>query len=126
MVDVMTPYLILEIHGEDRIEAATIAHTGSGEKTRLKVDAVLMARGQITNLEPVRAWGIELIDNGIKVDRTMRTSVPGIFAAGDIVVYPGKVRTINAGAGEAAIAINHSKVFIDPSVSAQPDYTAER
>lgn len=126
MVNVMTPYKLKEIHGSDVIEAATIANTVTNEEIRLKVDAILMARGQITNMEPVKAWGVELVNNGIKVDRTMKTSVPGIFAAGDVVVYPGKVTTINAGAGEAAIAVNNAKIYLDPDSAAQPNYTAEK
>lgn len=121
-VDVLTPYMLKEIHGSNAIEAATISHCVSNEEIRLKVDAILMARGQITNMEPVKSWGIELINNGIKVDRKMSTTIPGVFAAGDVVIYPGKVRTINAGAGEAAIAVNNAKTMIDPSASAQPEY----
>ncbi len=124
-VDVMTPYELLEIHGVEKVEAATIIHSETREKVRLKVDAVLMARGQLTNLEPVRSWGLELKENGVVVERTMQTSIPGLFAAGDIIYYPGKVKTIVAGAGEAAIAINNAKAFIDPSASPQPRYTAE-
>ena len=124
MVDIMSPYMLKEIHGTDSVEAATIFNTVNYEEIRLKVDAVLMARGQITNMEPMRAWGVELINNGIKVDRQMRTNVPGIFAAGDVVVNPGKVRTINAGAGEAAIAVNNAKALVDPNAPVQPDYTA--
>jgi thioredoxin reductase len=124
-VDVMTPYELLEVHGKEKVEAATIIHSESREKVRLKVDAVLMARGQLTNLEPVRNWGLELKDNGIVVERTMQTSVQGIFAAGDIVYYPGKRKTIVSGAGEAAIAINNAKTFVDPTSSLQPPYTAE-
>lgn len=123
-VDVMSPYLLKELHGEKAIEAASVIHAVTGEVIRLKIDAVIMARGQITNLEPMRAWGFELLNNGVKVDRSMATSCPGVFAAGDIVIYPGKVRTINAGAGEAAIAINKAKAFIDPGAPVQPEYTA--
>jgi thioredoxin reductase (NADPH) len=124
-VDVMTPYMLRKIHGTDRITAATIAHCVTNEEIRLKVDAVLMARGQLCNMETVSAWGVEMLNGGIKVDRSMRTSVPGIYAAGDVVVYPGKVRTINAGAGEAAIAVNNAKALVDPGSTVQPPYTAE-
>lgn len=125
LVDVMTPYELLEIHGKDRIEAATIIQRDTGETTRLKADIVLMARGQITNLEPIRAWGIKLERNGIAVDRKMQTSLPGVFAAGDIVIYPGKIKSIAAGVGEAATAVNNAKVCIEPSARMQPPYTAD-
>ena len=111
-VDVMTPYELLQVHGKHRVEAATILNSKTRETTRLKVDAVVMARGQLTNLEPIKAWGIELRDNGVAVERNMQTSVAGIFAAGDIVVYPGKLNTIAAGAGEAAIAINSANTYL--------------
>jgi thioredoxin reductase len=122
MVDVMSPYHLKQIHGTPQVEAATIVNQLTGDETRLKVDAVLMARGQLTNLEHVQAWGVEMDAVGIKVDRSMRTSVEGIFAAGDIVSYDGKIFTINAGAGEAAIAANNAKVFIDPGTTLQPKH----
>lgn len=121
-VDVMTPYELLQINGKHNIESVTIIHSGSREKIRLKVDAVLMARGQLTNLEPIRNWGIKLVDNGVLVNRSMQTSIPGIFAAGDIVAYPGKQKSIAAGAGEAAIAVNNAKAQVDPGAPAQPPH----
>ena len=125
MVDVMSPYYLKDIHGKGQVDAATIKHNVTGEEIRLKVDAVLMARGQLTNMEPVKTWGAELTDNHIAVDEKMSTSVPGLFAAGDAISYAGKVNTINAGAAEAAIAANNAKAFIDPTASVQPEYSAK-
>jgi thioredoxin reductase (NADPH) len=42
----------------------------------------------------------------------MSTNLPGVYAAGDIVTYPGKVLLITAGSGEAATAVNTAKEFI--------------
>lgn len=124
-VDVMTPYELLEIHGDDMVEAASVARCGSDEVVRLKVEAVLMARGRLTNLVNLGDWGLELERNGVAVDRAMQTSIPGVFAAGDIVHYPGKLKSITAGASEAATAVNNAAAYLNPSADAQPDYTAE-
>jgi ferredoxin/flavodoxin---NADP+ reductase len=55
----------------------------------------------------------------------MATSVPGIYAAGDITDYPGKIRLISVGFGEAATAINNAAVAIDPAASLFPGHSTE-
>jgi thioredoxin reductase len=113
-VEVLTPYELIEIHGDQNVTAATVARLDTGEALRLKVDAVLMARGQLTNLVPMREWGLKTERNGVVVDAGMRTSIPGVFAAGDIVYYPGKIKSISAGAAEAATAINSAAAYLNP------------
>jgi len=55
----------------------------------------------------------------------MRTSLPRVFAAGDITEYPGKVRLIAVGFGEAATAVNNAAVAIDPSAHVFPGHSSE-
>ena len=47
--------------------------------------------------------------------QTMETNRPGIFAAGDITTYPGKLKLIATGVAEACIAVNHAVHFINPA-----------
>jgi thioredoxin reductase len=119
-VEVLTPYELIEVHGDQRVSAATVARLDTGEATRLKVDAVLMARGQLTNLVPMKEWGLKTERNGVVVDAGMRTSIPGAFAAGDIVYYPGKLKSISAGAAEAATAINTVEAYLNTGARNQP------
>jgi thioredoxin reductase (NADPH) len=56
----------------------------------------------------------------------MATSIPGIFAAGDIARFDGKLNLIATGFGEAATAANYCKNFIDPSAKAFPGHSSEK
>lgn len=58
--------------------------------------------------------------NSIVVNSKMETAVPGIYAAGDICTYDGKVKLIACGFGEAPTAVNNAKAFIDPKAKIQP------
>ena len=58
------------------------------------------------------------------VDTAMRTNVPGVFAAGDITDYDGKVRLISVGFGEVATAVNNAAVHLDPTAHVFPGHTS--
>jgi len=68
----------------------------------------------------LQEWGIELERNSIKVNTRMETNIEGIYAAGDVTTFDGKVKLIATGLGEAPIAVNHAKVYIDPKARLQP------
>ena len=74
---------------------------------------------------PLQQWGIEVEKRHVVVDPAMRTSLPRVFAAGDITEYPGKVRLIAVGFGEAATAVNNAAVAIDPSAHVFPGHSSE-
>jgi thioredoxin reductase (NADPH) len=61
----------------------------------------------------------------IPVSASMQTSVPGIFAAGDINDYPGKVRLIAVGFGEAATAVNNAAHYLDPGQPVFPGHSTD-
>ena len=82
-------------------------------QTSGEVDAIVLSIGMLTNLEPFRQWGLSIVGNGIAVGTDMATNMPGVYAAGDIVTYSGKILLISAGAGEAATAVNAAKEYID-------------
>ena len=60
----------------------------------------------------------------IKVDFTMSTSRRGIFAAGDIASFPGKLKLIATGFAEACVAVNYAKHYLDPSANVFPGHTS--
>ncbi len=113
-----------EIHGEDRVIGATAVNTFSGEEQFFDVEMIVLNLGFLTNLKPLRKWGLELEYNAIKVDTLMRTNLRGVFAAGDIVHHPGKLKLISTGTGEAAIAVNNAVHFIDPSQEIEPGHSS--
>ena len=59
------------------------------------------------------------------VDPAMRTTLSRVFAAGDVTDYPGKVRLIAVGFGEAATAINNATVALDPDAHVFPGHSSE-
>ncbi|MFQ5688866.1 MAG: NAD(P)/FAD-dependent oxidoreductase [Gemmatimonadota bacterium] len=114
---------VQEIHGTDRLDGVTIFHNKTQERHRLEVEDVLALIGFVPNIGPIADWGLDLDGNTIRVDTRMRTNLPGVFAAGDIVSYDGKLDLISTGFGEAAIAVNNAVHFIDPSAKVDPGHS---
>ncbi|TBH20201.1 NAD(P)/FAD-dependent oxidoreductase [Thermus thermamylovorans] len=123
---VLTPYEVRRIEGDRWVRQAVIFHNGTQEEQALEVDAVLILAGYLTKLGPLAGWGLELEKNKIKVDTTMATSIPGVYACGDIVTYPGKLPLIALGFGEAAIAANHAAAYANPALKVNPGHSSER
>jgi ferredoxin/flavodoxin---NADP+ reductase len=118
-------YEIKEVHGDGKVEAVTIVQSKTKEEAKLEADAVLCALGFISDLSELRAWGITIEGNGVVIDAfTMETSVQGIYAAGDIINHPGKLKLIACGTSEAAIAVNQAMVRINPNNKVQPVHSS--
>jgi thioredoxin reductase len=116
---------IKEVHGAEMVSAVTVLQTKTKEEIRVESDAVLCALGFVSDLGEVKKWGIELDGNGIKVDTaTQETSVKGIYAAGDVVAHPGKLKLIACGTSEAAIAVNQAMNYMDPTQKVQPVHSS--
>ena len=84
----------------------------------------MAALGFIANIGPIADWGLELEKRHITVDTQMRTNLPGVFAAGDIAVYPGKVPLISIAFGEAALAVNNAAPIINPELGVFPGHSS--
>ncbi len=93
--------------------------------TTLPCQAVVAALGFVADLGPIQQWGVEVLKRHVVVDSSMRTSLGRVFAAGDITEYPGKVRLIAVGFGEAATAVNNATVAIDPTAKVFPGHSSE-
>lgn len=115
---------VTKIHGAGRVSGVDISVTGGGTE-RLPADTVVAALGFTADLGPLATWGLELHRRHIRVDSTMATNLPRVFAAGDIVEYPGKVRLIATGFGEAATAVNNAAVVIDPAAHLFPGHSSD-
>ena len=116
---------IKEVHGDGRVEAVTIMNTKTKEQEREACDAVLCALGFISDLAELREWGIAVEGHGVLVDPiSMETSVKGIYAAGDIISHPAKLKLIACGTSEAAIAVNQAMVYLHPQQKVQPVHSS--
>jgi len=124
-VQMITNAQVTALEGDRVLERAIVSVRGEDEPRVLPADKVVAALGFTANLGPLREWGLELRDNRhLVVDTAMRTTIPGVFAAGDITDYDGKVRLISVGFGEVATAVNNAAVFIDPSAHVFPGHTS--
>ncbi|GAE32206.1 NAD(P)/FAD-dependent oxidoreductase [Halalkalibacter hemicellulosilyticus] len=119
-VHIKTPFAIKRLVGEgDTLRQVVIAHK-NGDEEVVNTDHIIVNYGNISSLGPIKSWGLEMDRQSIIVNSKMETNIKGIFAAGDIVNYEGKVKLIAVGLGEAPIAINHAKSYIDPASRVQP------
>lgn len=125
-VKVITDAEVTALHGGDAVTHADITVKGEAAPRRVESQRIVAALGFLANLGPLREWGLELHDNRhIVVDSAMRTAVPGIFAAGDVVDYDGKVRLISVGFGEVATAVNNAAVHINPDAQLFPGHSTD-
>lgn len=113
------------VHGGERLEAVTIFDNRSGEEMTIECDNLLLNLGFLTNLGPIKEWGIDIDKNAIRTDSTMQTNIPGVYAAGDICTYIGKLKLIATGVGEAGTAANFAKTYIDPKAKAFPGHSSD-
>jgi len=123
-VTILTPYEIASLTGDTRIEQVTINNKETGKKKTISIDALIVSYGFISSLGPIKNWGLQIEKNAICVNTKMETNIPGIFAAGDIATYPGKVKLIAVGFGEAPTAVNNAKKYIDPEARLQPGHSS--
>jgi thioredoxin reductase (NADPH) len=105
-INVMFRSELKEIQGNECVNRAIVYNNETEEDSTIDLDAIVINIGFSPNLARATEWGIELDKKGkqIPVDASMRTSVEGIFACGDIVAYPGKDKRIVTGCGEGATA----------------------
>ena len=97
---------VTSIEGRGKVERAVVYDNRTLKKEVLEVDAVIVNIGFEPKVTPLPKWGIALEgERLIKVRADMATSVPGIYACGDIVSYPGKDKRIVTGCGEAVTAV---------------------
>lgn len=114
-VDTKTPFEIEELlSDDDGITQALISEVKGEESFKLDVDSVIVNFGFITDLGPLKKWGLDISRNSIEVNQQMETNIEGIYSTGDICLYKGKPKLIATGFGESTIAVNQAMLRIDP------------
>jgi thioredoxin reductase (NADPH) len=96
------------------------------QKTTRSVDAdvVLPMLGFVSDLGALGEWGLTLVKDEIVVNSQMETGRPGIYAAGDVTAYPGKLKLIATGFAEAATAVNQAVHWIYPEKKVMPGHSS--
>jgi thioredoxin reductase (NADPH) len=123
-VEVLTPFVPTELVGEDKINQIVLEEVKSERKEIINIDELIVNFGFVSSLGPIKNWGLEIEKNSIVVNSRMETNVEGIYAAGDICTYDGKVKLIASGFGEAPTAVNNAKAYIDPKAKVQPGHSS--
>ncbi|HSW46400.1 MAG TPA: NAD(P)/FAD-dependent oxidoreductase [Phycisphaerae bacterium] len=123
-VTIKTFHELKAVHGNERVERATIIESRTKAEETLEVESVLINIGFSSTLGPIHDWGLTLDKHGIVANSRMETNLPGVYAAGDVASYPGKLKLIATGFGEAAMAVNHAKAFIDPASKSFPGHSS--
>ncbi|PFJ05318.1 ferredoxin--NADP(+) reductase [Bacillus cereus] len=119
-VGVKVPYVPIELVGDEQISQMVLEHTKTQQKELIDIDDLLVNYGFVSSLGPMKEWGLDIEKNSIKVNSKQETNIPGIYAAGDICTYEGKVKLIASGFGEGPTAVNNAKAYIDPKAKVQP------
>jgi thioredoxin reductase len=122
-VTLLTDAQISGVRGDPNVTEVDV--DVAGETQTLPCDKLVAALGFTANLGPLMEWGLEIRKRQIVVDTMGRTTVEGVYAAGDIVDYQGKVKLIATGFGEVATAVNNAAAFLNPDVSAFPGHLSD-
>jgi thioredoxin reductase (NADPH) len=122
-IRIETFHELKEVGGQGALEYAIIINNRAKTERRLDIDAVLVNIGFISSLGALAGWNLEMEGGQIVVDSMMHSSRPGIFGAGDVITYPGKLKLIATGFGEAAVAVNYAKHYLDPAANIFPGHS---
>ncbi|KIL96845.1 Thioredoxin reductase [Paramagnetospirillum magnetotacticum MS-1] len=114
-VELVVPYQLHGLDGANGKLSAVVVATLEGETKRLDADVLLPFYGLSSDLGPIAQWNLGMDRNLIAVDpATGATDAPGIYAAGDICTYPGKLKLILSGFAEAARVAHSAHDVVHP------------
>ena len=123
-------YTFHELHditcrnGSDRFSHVVLRDIKAKSTRELEVDVVLPMLGFVSNMGAIGEWGLTIQNDEIHVNSQMETGRPGIYAAGDVTTYPGKLKLIATGFGEAATAVNQAVHWIYPEKKIAPGHSS--
>jgi thioredoxin reductase (NADPH) len=124
-VRILTDAQVSAVRGDPDVEQVDVTIAGQDEPETLACDKLIAALGFTANLGPLMEWGLEIRKRAIVVNPAGATNVPGVYAAGDIVEYEGKVKLIATGFGEVATAVNNAFAYLNPGKSAFPGHLSD-
>jgi thioredoxin reductase (NADPH) len=126
-VELVIPYQLHALHGAGGVlEAVEVADLDGGTRL-LAADVLLPFFGLSMDLGPIAGWGFSLERHHVKVEpSTCATSVPGVFAIGDVASYPGKLKLILQGFSEAAMAAHAIHPIVFPDTALHFEYSTSK
>ena len=126
-LDLVIPYQLHALHGPDgQLRAVEVADL-DGATRQIEADRLLPFFGLSMDLGPIAGWGLALERHHVLVTQaTCETSVPGIFAIGDVATYPGKLKLILQGFSEAAMAAHAIHPIARPGEALHFEYSTSK
>jgi thioredoxin reductase len=118
-------HTIKEIHGNGVLTGITLENVQTKDSHLHDCDAVIVNIGFKSSLGPIKNWGLVVEKSQIVVDGRYETNLPGVFAIGDVCTFPGKLKLIATGVGEAATAVCFAKVRLDPDAKLFPGHSSD-
>ena len=112
------------INGDDVLAGVRLRDVKTKETRNLPADVLLPMLGYQSDLGALLEWGLNVEKDELVVNSQMETGRPGIYAAGDITTYPGKLKLIATGFSEAAIAVNQAVHFVYPEKKVAPGHSS--
>ena len=102
-IQLLTPAEVIALNGDRHLTNVTLKVEGT--LLNQAVDYFIPLFGLTPKLGPIANWGLEIEKNAIKVDNSLdyQTNIPGIYAIGDVNIYPGKLKLILCGFHEATL-----------------------
>ena len=110
--------------GPDRFSHVVLRDVKTKTTTEIEADVVLPMLGFVSDMGPIAEWGLTIEKDEIVVNSQMETGQPGVWAAGDVTTYPGKLKLIALGFSEAAIAVNQAVHWIYPDKKVAPGHSS--
>ena len=115
---------ITELQIQDGMLTSIAVEDIDGATQSLALDDLLIFFGLSPKLGPIADWGLDIDRRQVAVDtEKFQTSTPGIYAVGDINIYPGKKKLILSGFHEAALAAFAAAAYLNPEKPIQLQYT---
>jgi thioredoxin reductase (NADPH) len=126
-VEMVIPYQLHALHGTGGRLASVEVATLKGETRHLPADVLLPFFGLSMDLGPIAVWGLERDGAHIRIEpSTCQTSLPGVFAIGDVASYPGKLKLILQGFSEAAMAAHAIFPLARPNEALHFEYSTTK
>jgi thioredoxin reductase (NADPH) len=111
-------------NGSDQFTHIVLRDVKAKTTTEIEANVVLPMLGFVSNMGAINEWGLKIEKDEISVTSTMDTGRPGIYAAGDVTNYDGKLKLIATGFGEAATAVNQAVHWIYPEKKIAPGHSS--
>ncbi len=126
-IELVTPYQLHALHGADGVLTDVEVVDLEGGKRLLPADVLLPFFGLSNDLGPIGTWGVDLALHRVTVNpASCETSLRGVFAIGDVVTYPGKLKLILQGFSEAAMAAHAMFAIVKPGEALHFEYSTSK